>query len=252
MTDSRSAIIVGGAGGIGSVVGRRLAAQGHRITIADINEEAGKQVLAALPGLGHTFVRVDIFDEASIAQAFADVEQRDPAAILVLSAGGPLVMPGPTGNILALAKSDFERTLSFNVTSVFSCVQAFARQRVERPLDNGRIVIIGSAVGLVAATGTDIGYVTAKAAIFGLSREIAATLVPYGVTVNVVAPGPVATEEFVRKTTPELRAGMAAAVPLKRLVDDEEVGAGVAYLVSPDAAIITGTVLDINGGVHMR
>lgn len=252
MTDRRRAIIVGGAGGIGSNVARQLAAKGYRIVIADFNLERATDVLGALEGEGHEAVRLDVTDPETIAAAFEGVESRDPASILVVASGGPVVHLGQAANVATMHLSDWDKTLALNLTGVFNCLQKFAQLRLARPLDHSRIVIIGSAAGLAAANGTDIAYSVSKTALFGLARQAAVELAQANITVNVVAPGPVATPEFFRNTNEQIRAGIASLSLFNRLATPEEVGAGVVYLVSPEAAFISGATLDINGGLHMR
>ena len=142
--------------------------------------------------------------------------------------------------------------MAFNLTGVFSCVQKFAQQRAAVPLELSRIVIIGSSVGFSAGSGTDIAYVSSKAALFGFSRQVACELAPLKITVNTVAPGPVETPEFMRKTSPQMRAGLSSLPLVKRLALPDEIAASVAYLVSPEASYVTGSVIDINGGSHLR
>jgi NAD(P)-dependent dehydrogenase (short-subunit alcohol dehydrogenase family) len=184
--------------------------------------------------------------------AFDAIEARDPASVLVIASGGPVVHLGQRVNVATIAPSDWDRTIALNVTGVFCCVQKFAQQRLAAPLEHSRIIIIGSSVGEVAGNGTDIAYCASKAALFGLTRQAAFDLAPAGVTVNTVAPGPVGTPEFFRKTNEQIRAGIASLTALKRLATPEEVSAGVAYIASREAAYVTGSTLDINGGVHMH
>ena len=252
MTEQRRAIIVGGAGGIGEAICRQLASQGYRITVADFNVLGAQRCADLLEGEGHESIAIDVNDEPSISAAFEGVESRSPAAILVVATGGPVISLSEGGNILTMERSSFERTIAFNLTGTFSCLQKFTQLRVARPLDHSRVVVIGSTVGQVAGTGPDIGYIASKSALFGFMRQVAFDMAPYGVTVNTVAPGPVETAEFIRKTNEEIRARIASAPLLKRLATPDEVSAGVAYLLSRDADFVTGATLDINGGIYMR
>lgn len=104
----------------------------------------------------------------------------------------------------------------------------------------------------MAQSVTDIGYATSKAALFGFNRQAAFDLAKIGMTVIVVAPGVVGTPAFMANTTPEMRAGAASGTLVGRLATPEEIAAGIGYLVSRDAGYITGTVLDINGGIYLR
>lgn len=252
MTDRPRAIVVGGAGGIGSDIARTLAGKGYRLILADFNLERAQQVLATLEGDAHEAVHIDVTSPATIGAAFDAVEAADPARILVIASGGPVVHLGQTATVATMQLSDWEKTLALNLTGVFNCIQKFAQLRLNRPLDASRIVIIGSAAGLAAANGTDIAYSVSKTALFGLARQAAVELAPANVTVNVVAPGPVGTPELFRNTNEQIRASIASLSLFGRLATPEEVSAGVLYLVSPEASFVSGTTLDINGGLYMR
>lgn len=250
--ENRRAIIVGGAGGIGSAICRRLSSEGYRLIVADFNLERAQDVVSSLPGEGHELSHIDITSEDSVSAAFEGVEASSPASILVIASGGPVVHLARGVNVATMAMSDWKRTIELNLTGVFFCVTKFARLRLANPLDQSRIVIVGSSAGLTRGPGTDIAYVSAKAAVFGFARQCAYELAPANITVNVVAPGLVETAEFIRNTNEQLRAGFASIIPLERLAGPEEIGGSVAYLVSPEASYITGASIDINGGVHMR
>lgn len=252
MVDHRRAIIIGGAGGIGSDICRRLASEGYRVVVADLNLERAQEVAGSLDGAGHDHAQLDVTSEESVGAAFDAIEASGPAAILVVASGGPVVDLGKGVNIATMALDDWKKTLDFNLTGVFCCVRKFAQLRLANPLERSRLVIIGSSVGVSAGSGTDIAYVSSKAAIYGFVRQVAFELAPANVTVNAVAPGPVATPEFIRRTNEHIREGIASVTLLKRLAAPEEIAGGVAYLVSPEASYITGATLDINGGVHMR
>jgi NAD(P)-dependent dehydrogenase (short-subunit alcohol dehydrogenase family) len=251
MTDAR-AIVVGGAGGIGSDVARVLAAHGYRVSIADLDAERAQHALEGLEGTDHQAVSIDVTAQETIEAGFAEVERLEPASLLVIASGGPVVHLGEGATLATMKLVDWEKTLAINLTGVFSCIQAFTRLRQENAFDQGRIVIIGSAAGLVAGSGTDVAYSVSKSALFGLARQAAFELAPSNITVNVIAPGPVATPEFFRKTNEQIRAGIAAQSLLKRIAKPEEVSAAVLYLLSPQAAFITGTTIDLNGGLYLR
>lgn len=252
MKETRRAVVVGGAGGIGSAICRRLASDGYRVVVADFNLEGARELVGSLDGAGHEAVQLDVMNHDSVNAAFDAIEASFPVAILVIASGGPVVHLDQRVNVATMAIDDWRKTIDFNLTGVFSCVQKFAQLRLAKPLDQSRIVIIGSSVGVAAGSGTDIAYVSSKAAIYGFTRQVAFELAPANITVNAVAPGPVATPEFIRRTNEPIREAISSAILLKRLGVPEEIGAGVSYLVSPEASFVTGSTLDINGGVHMR
>lgn len=250
--EQRRAIVVGGAGGIGSEVSARLAVQGYRVVVADLQAGRAADVAAQLQGSGHIALSLDITSAESVGAAFAAVEASGPAAVLVVASGGPVLHLGQAANVATVGQAVWDRTLALNLTGPLICLQAFARLRLAAPLDDARIILVGSAAGELAGNGTDAAYGVAKAALIGLTRQAAFDLAPAGITVNNVAPGPVGTPEFFRNTNDEIRSGIAALAPLRRLATPEEVSAGVAYLASRDAGFVTGTTLAINGGLHMH
>jgi NAD(P)-dependent dehydrogenase (short-subunit alcohol dehydrogenase family) len=251
MSDRRSAIVVGGAGGIGTEICRRFAADGYRVIVADIDAERAREVSAGLPGAGHDAVAVDVTDEASVERTFDAIETAGAANVLVVAAGGP-VLDGPPPTIAEVKTANWHRSIGLNLTGVFYCVRKFAQQRLAEAVSHPRIVIISSGTGQVSSAPMETGYVSAKTALIGLTRQAAFDLAPAQITVNAVAPGVVGTPEFFRNTSEEFRTHVAAATLLKRLGRPEEISAGVVYLASEEASFITGTTLDINGGAHMH
>ena len=252
VAEDRAAIVVGGAGGIGSAISRRLAAEGYSVTVADRDVVHAKEVAASFDGEGHRVTEIDILDQASVGAAFDAIEARGPAAVLVIASGGPLADLSKHPTVTTLSPADWRATIEYNLTGVFLVIQKFAQLRTASPLEHSRIVTISSTSGQIAQSVIDIAYASSKAGIFGLSRQAAHDLAGVGVTVNTIAAGVTGTPAFMQNTGPEVRAGAVAGTLFKRLATPEEIAAGVAYLSSRDAAYITGTILDINGGNHQN
>lgn len=246
------AIIVGGAGGIGSAIARRLATDGYQITLADVNLDHARSLLPSLQGKNHDAVQMDVTSDASVDSALEAIDVRSPARVLVIASGGMVTPPGQVGNTATLSTADWNKSFTLNVSGTFFCMRKFAQLRGANPIAQSRIIVIGSGLGQRPEPGLEASYATSKAAIFGLVRQAAVDFAQTGITVNTVAPGPIATEMMIRYTSEEMRTFLAAPSVLKRLGTPEEVGAGVAYLASLEAAYVTGTTLDINGGIHMH
>lgn len=251
MSENRHAIVVGGAGGIGGAIARRLAADGYQITVADVNLNAAENLLPSLDGDGHDAIAIDVTNDGSVDSAFDAIEARAPARVLVIASGGLVSMPGMS-NVTTMTTTDWNRGIALNLNGTFFCIRKFGQQRLANPVEQSRIIVIGSGAGQRAEAALEAAYAASKAGVMGLVRQAAVDFGQAGITVNTVAPGPIATEAMIRHTPPEMQTMLAAPSVLKRLGTPEEVGAGVAFLASPEAAYITGTTLDINGGIHMH
>lgn len=252
MSANGHAIIVGGAGGIGTAVSRRLASEGYQLTIADLNLDHAKALVSSFDGSGHEAIQMDVTSDVSVDAALDAIEARSPARVLVVSSGGMVTQPGHVAHIATLSTDDWNKSIALNLSGVFFCLRKFGQLRQANPVPQSRAIVIGSGLGQRPEPGLEASYATSKAAIFGLVRQAAVDFAQTGMTVNTIAPGPIATEIMLRFTTEEVRNILAAPSILKRLGTPEEVGSGVAFLASPEAGYITGTTLDINGGIHMH
>jgi len=178
---------------------------------------------------------------------------RPPTHGIPDSPGGAPVNPdNPHPNIATTATEDWNRGIALNLSGVFFCIRKFAQLRLARPLEHSRIITMTSGTGQLAVSPANPAYVASKAALIGLTRQVAYDLAHANITVNTIAPGVVGTPEFYRNTSEEFRAQTARSALLNRLGTPEEVGFGVVFLASPQASYITGTTLDINGGAHMH
>lgn len=247
-----TAIIVGGAGGIGRVICQILAASGSRIALLDINDAAGREVVASLPGEGHFFDHVDVTSEASVEAAFDRTEALASSSRLVVVSGGPLGTPARPSDIVNIDLDEWNRTLALNITGAFLCLRKFARLRVEKPIEKTRIVLFSSITGQIGGAVTGVAYPASKAAVMGLTRQAALDLARYDILVNAVSPGSVATEEFKRFVDEPMIEALKARAPLRRISTPEEIANVVAFLLSDACSYMTGATIDVNGGALMR
>jgi len=235
----RRAVVVGAFGGIGAATVSRLAAQGWDVVAMDLPQAAPPQSPASL------VLGVDLADPASIAQAFdalaLRVAQHGPMDLLAVCSG--IVDTEKVGSVTL---AHWQKMLATNLTGPFLCCQH------SYPLlrEGGRIVLLGSLSGRTGGVLTGAAYAATKGGIESLAKSMAQELAPRGITVNVIAPGAIETP-MLRAHTAERKQGMAAATPLKRLGQPEEIASAIAYLASADAGFITGTVMHINGGIRM-
>jgi NAD(P)-dependent dehydrogenase (short-subunit alcohol dehydrogenase family) len=230
--------------GIGAEVSRRLAATGMTVVVADRDEAAAAATAAELRGEGATAEAqaVDVSDADSVAGAFDEIERRHGRCdVLVNSAGIAKVYP-----FLEFPLDNFAATMAVNVTGTFLCCQHAARLMARR--NWGRIVNIASVAGMRAVGRGRTAYGTSKGAVIALTRQMAVELAEHGVTANAVAPGPVDTPMTRVLHTEKFRREYEKAIPMNRYGTVGEIAAAVMYLVSEDAAFVTGVTLPVDGG----
>ena len=241
--DGKKALITGASGGIGAAIARVLHAQGATVALSGTRTD----VLAELAkSLGSKRAHV----------CPGNLSEADAAAVLVTSAeaamGGLDILvsnAGVTKDGLALRMSDedFESILALDLTAPFRLARAALRVMLRKRA--GRIINIGSIVGATGNPG-QANYVAAKAGLAGLTKALAQEVASRGVTVNLVAPGFIATP-MTEALTDAQRAALLARIPLGRMGVPEDVAFAVAYLASDAGAWITGATMHVNGGMAM-
>ena len=235
MSEPRIVLITGGARGIGLACAERFASLGDHVAVT-YNSSA--------PPDGFFGVQCDVTDSAQVDAAFAAVEAEfgGPVEILVSNAGVTR-----DGLLLRMSEDDFASVIDANLTASYRVTKRAARGMLKAR--KGRIVLMSSVVGLLGAAGQS-NYAASKAGLVGLARSLARELGSRGITVNVVAPGPVETDMTAALGDEQL-AKIIEAVPLGRSATPAEIAGAVAFLASPDAAYITGAVLPVDGGLGM-
>jgi len=231
---SRTVLITGGSRGIGLACARRFAALGDNVVVT-YNSSA--------PPEGFAAIKCDVTSMAEVEGAFAFAEEQfGPVQVLVSNAGLT-----KDGLILRMNEEAFTSVVDANLTAAFRvakrATQGMLRARA------GRIVFLSSVVGLLGSAG-QANYAASKAGLVGLARSLARELGSRNITVNVVAPGPVATDMTAALGEKRI-AELTAAVPLARMATPDEIAGVVAFLASDDAAYITGAVIPVDGGLGM-
>jgi 3-oxoacyl-[acyl-carrier protein] reductase len=241
------AVVTGAANGIGRAVSLRLAAAGFAIAVIDLEKENAEKVAAEIAGVGGEAEAhgVDATNGQQVKKAVADVIRRHGRIdALVNVAGGTVYLK----RVEELAWDEWKADLDRNLKSTFLFCREVAPIMVQQR--SGRIVNTASNYGL---TGSPLRtpYSAAKAAIIGFSKSLAQELAPYGVLVNVIAPGPTDTPRVLAKSTAEKRQAWKELIPMGRTGQPEDIAEGVEFLLGPDSAYMIGQTLHLNGGLVM-
>lgn len=241
--DQRIAVITGGAAGIGEAIARRLSADRFMIVIADLDGGRAEALATDISARGGYAIgkQLDVSVPESVAALF-DWLADDLGAcdVLVNNAGVASTTP-----LADLPLERWESTIAVNVTGALLMTQRAVPLMKLR--GRGRIVNISSISGVRASAGR-IAYGTSKAAIIGLTRQLAIELAADNITVNCVAPGPVDTATARAVHTEATRQSYLRLIPMKRYGRPEEIAAAVSFLCSADASYITGHTVPVDGG----
>ncbi|MBI1397250.1 MAG: SDR family oxidoreductase [Betaproteobacteria bacterium] len=240
----RIALITGAAKGIGAAIADRLAADGMRVLIGDIDETEARNKADALvrDGFAASPVRLDVGNAASVAAAFEAIDRQwGRCDVLVNNAGIAKTFP-----FVEFPLDSWQAHLNVNVTGTLLCAQHAARIMMRARW--GRIINIASVAGMRAVGLGRTAYGTSKAAVIGLTRQMAVELAEHHVTANAIAPGPVDTPMTRVLHSAEFRHAYTSAIPMNRYGTPEEIAAAASYLASDGAAYVTGIVIPVDGG----
>jgi 2-hydroxycyclohexanecarboxyl-CoA dehydrogenase len=242
------AIVTGAAQGIGRAIAARLADEGAKVALADIQLESAERAASEIRAGGASAIAVALdvtrLDDA-IAAADRIERELGPIDILVNNAGWDILMP-----FVETTPDLWDKVIAINYRGVLNCCKAIAPRMQAR--GSGKIISISSDAGRVGSSGEAV-YAGCKAAIIGFSKTLARELAASHINVNVVCPGP--TDTALLKTAMAGREkvldAMARGIPFRRLGQPSDLAGAVAFFASPDSDFVTGQVLSVSGGLTM-
>jgi 3-oxoacyl-[acyl-carrier protein] reductase len=237
MATPKTALVTGASRGIGLACAHALASAGTRVILAARDAAKLEAASATIPE--SSWIALDMSSQDSIKEAFAKAGKVD---ILVNNAAVT-----KDGLALRMKKDDWDAVLATNLTGAFLAVQQVLQGMMKQRW--GRIINISSIVGETGNPG-QANYVASKAGLIGLTKSLAQEIASRNITVNAIAPGFIDTD-MTAGLSDELKQTMLAHIPLKRFGKPEDVAAAVKFLASEEAGYITGTVLNVNGGMYM-
>lgn len=249
--DDSVAVVTGGASGLGALIAARLAVEGARVVVADVDRPAAAEVARRIQQDGGQAeaVATDVTDARSVAAMAAAAARLGPIRALVLSAAVET-----RSGVVDCSDDDWQHVLDVNLKGPFLCLKSIVPHLVRA--GGGSVVALGSTLGLIQQPGY-AAYCASKFALTNLCKQVAIEHAPDGVRVNVVAPSATDAGLFMKLTgmAPDpaaARAAVAASMPTGRLARGEEVVEAVLFLLSEAASYVSGTVLPVDGGLAAR
>lgn len=246
--DDKTAIVTGGAKGIGFACARRFLEQGAQVIIADVDEKSGNKAEKSLAELGDVrFVHCDVGDRLSVRNLMAaTLDSFNSLDVLVNNAG--IIH---SDDFLDISEEDFDRVMQVNLKGAFLCGQAAARQMVDQ-IEEGRApgsIINMSSINAQVAIPSQVPYSISKGGVQQLTKVMALSLASRGIRVNAIGPGSINTDILAAvNNDPEAKNRILSRTPMGRIGEASEIASIAAFLASDDASYITGQTLYADGG----
>ncbi len=243
--EDKVAVITGGASGIGRASARRFAAEGARVVVVDVADEAGSAVAEEVGGL---YVHADVTDGPDVEAMYDATLARYVTLDICFNNAG--ISPPDDDSILTTEVDAWHRVQEVNLTSVYLC----CKHGIPRLLEHGGGSVINTAsfVAVLGSATSQISYTASKGGVLAMSRELGVQFARLGVRVNALCPGPVNTtmlRELFAKD-PERARRRLVHVPMGRFAEPEEIAAAAAFLASDDASFVTASTFLVDGGIH--
>ena len=248
--EGKTAIVTGGASGIGRAQAIVMAQEGAQVLVGDLNAEEGQATAEAAraDGLNISFAPLDVTKRESWEQCIDVCGQRFGAPGILVNNAAVIF---PRTMIHEREEKEWDKTFEVNVRGVFLGIRAIVPTLLDS--SGGAIINIASTAALAQAEEQDAAYASSKAAVVTLTRNVAAHYAPHGIRCNAVCPGPIDTP-MLRSfhDTPEKRAQRCERVPMRRLGMPEDIANAVAFLASDKSGYTTGAVLPVDGGLAVQ
>jgi NAD(P)-dependent dehydrogenase (short-subunit alcohol dehydrogenase family) len=240
----RVVVITGGGSGIGLASARRVASEGAKVVIGDVDRAAGA---AAADEVGGLFVPVDVTVESQVSDLFqAAVDTYGAVDVAFNNAG---ISPPEDDSLLVTGLDVWQRVQEVNLTSVFLCCKHAIPHMQRR--GRGSVINTASFVAVMGAATSQVSYTASKGGVLAMSRELGVQFARQGIRVNALCPGPVNTtllQELFAKD-PERAARRLVHVPMGRFAEPEEIAGAVAFLASDDSSFVTASTFLVDGGI---
>jgi len=239
------ALVTGASRNIGNAIALALAAAGAKVIGTATTAEGAEALTASFASHAYNGrgAVLDVGDPASIEALLAQLDAADEMPTILVNNAAIT----RDGLLLRMKQEDWDRVIATDLTSVFRLSKACLRRMMKER--RGRIVNLTSIVGLTGNPG-QVNYAAAKAGVLGFTKSLAKEVASRGITVNSIAPGFIDTD-MTRALNEEQRTALLGQIPMGRLGSAADIAAAVQFLVSPQAAYITGETLHVNGGMFM-
>ena len=240
----RVAVITGGGSGIGLASARRLASEGAKVVVGDVDENSGTRAADEVGGL---FVKVDVTDPGQVEAMFQQAVDTYGSLDIAFNNAG--ISPPDDDSILTTEFEAWQRVQTVNLTSVYLCCKYALPHMLAQ--GKGSIINTASFVAVMGAATSQISYTASKGGVLAMTRELGVQFARQGVRVNALCPGPVNTpllKELFAKD-PERAARRLVHVPVGRFAEPEEIAGAVAFLASDDSSFITASQFLVDGGI---